>query len=314
MKHFIAVFSSFVLAAQSLLAVIVYNTSNADASVDYGGAANDAQLSVVSVGVSGSAVYLGNGWFITANHVSVNLGTRVYQNGLYAVVDVLNSELYSYNDYSADLKMFHVANVEDLTYLKSVKVDASALTSVSVSRWNIFGKFSYGSELLLVGAGYGRASDDDLAATSVPGSYLTAGVHSGTITLLSKSQTMYDAYSNPLPYTYLMSMAESSAGRAQALMADSGAGMFYQKNGDWYLLATVASVDSVASQTCSTFGAYTTSSADYSAYSRTFGINLAEFSGKINEIAATPVDVPEPLASAAVLALAALAAAVFRRR
>ena len=314
MKNILAIFSAAFFAAHCALAVIVYGVSNAGASVDYGGSANAAQLSVVSVGGSGSAVYLGNGWFITANHVSVGIGTKVYQNGLFAVVDMVDSQLHSYNDYSADLKMFHVGDADDLAYLQPVKVDADILSSVSVSRWNIFGKFSYGSELLLVGAGYGRASDEDLSATVVEGSIAAAGVHSGTITLLSKTQKLYGADSEPVPYNFLMSMAESKTGRAQALLRDSGAGMFYYKDGDWYLLGTVVSVDSTESQTCSTFGAYTTSSADYSAYSRTFAIDLSEFSDKINEIAATGSEVPEPASAAAMLAAAALAAALALRR
>ncbi len=69
------------LAAASLLAanahaLVVYGESNSDAAVSYE-SPTGAEAAAVKFG-SASAVYLGGGWFITANHVN---GASVSQNG-----------------------------------------------------------------------------------------------------------------------------------------------------------------------------------------------------------------------------------------
>lgn len=100
-------------------ALIVFGKSNEEAQVDYS-KANAAQASVVSTSNDCSAVYLGNGWFLTANHVSVALNSQIKQNGNFATVDKIDNTLNK--TFGADLKLFHVGDTSALSDLQSVKL------------------------------------------------------------------------------------------------------------------------------------------------------------------------------------------------
>ena len=111
MKNLLFIFFIFFTFFKYANALIVYNQTNDDSRVKYDGSATNAELSVVNVNGC-SAVYLGNGWFITAKHVTTNIGSKVYQNGLYTTIDIVNNELNALNSWDADIKLFHVVDVD----------------------------------------------------------------------------------------------------------------------------------------------------------------------------------------------------------
>lgn len=170
-------FSAFFSTAAALFppaseAIIVYGESNGQAAADYASAENPALASVVAVSDS-SAVYLGNGWFLTANHVSISDSTFISQNGQYAKVSHVDNTLNS--SFGADLKLFYVDGLESFTSLASANIataDAySALTTVSFgaartgNAYNL--TYSEGTHLTLAGAGYGRSDSSALDAKTV---------------------------------------------------------------------------------------------------------------------------------------------------
>lgn len=128
-------------------AIITYGESNLSSEIDYKNPENPALTSVVSVHDS-SAVHLGNGWFLTANHVSANSSISISQNGQTAKISYVDNTLNS--SYGADLKLFYVEDYQSLTSLSSVSIapqDAYAslkTTSFGYSRTgNIITGYTY---------------------------------------------------------------------------------------------------------------------------------------------------------------------------
>lgn len=115
----ISIFAITSLFPFSSNAVITYGESNLSSEVDYQNPENSALTSVVAVSDS-SAVHLGNGWFLTANHVSVNSSISVSQNGETAKVSYVDNTLNS--SYGADLKLFYVEDYQSLTSLSTVGI------------------------------------------------------------------------------------------------------------------------------------------------------------------------------------------------
>lgn len=115
----ISIFAVASLFPFSSNAVITYGESNLLSEVDYQNPENTALTSVVAVSDS-SAVHLGNGWFLTANHVSLNSSVSVSQNGQTAKISYVDNTLNS--SYGADLKLFYVEDYQSLTSLSSVSI------------------------------------------------------------------------------------------------------------------------------------------------------------------------------------------------
>lgn len=65
-------------------------------------------------------MHLGNGWFLTANHVSANSSISISQNGQTAKISYVDNTLNS--SYGADLKLFYVEDYQSLTSLSSVSI------------------------------------------------------------------------------------------------------------------------------------------------------------------------------------------------
>lgn len=300
---------------QSANALIVYNKSNSDAQVKYNGTATTAELSVVNVG-NCSAVYLGNGWFITANHVPTDIGSEVSQNGQSTTIDAINNELNALNSWNADLKMFHVADAENLLSLQSVKISTEAINSLKNTGWNRtwYGTYNlvYGSEITLVGAGYGRTESSSLTDSTVGYASSTRNVvRSGTAPLMNNEQYLNKSETETIAYPFLHTIAEAKDGRTNALTGDSGGGMFFEYEGDWCLVGIITNVSPANANATTTFASLDYSN-DFSETSRTFGIRLDAFAEKINEIIATPV--PESAETAVVVGLFALIFMRFRGR
>ena len=115
----ISIFALTLLLPFSSNAIITYGESNLSSEIDYKNPENSALTSVVSVHDS-SAVHLGNGWFLTANHISANSSISISQNGQTAKISYVDNTLNS--SYGADLKLFYVEDYQSLTSLSSVSI------------------------------------------------------------------------------------------------------------------------------------------------------------------------------------------------
>ena len=164
----ISIFAITSLFPFSSNAVITYGESNLSSEVDYQNPENSALTSVVAVSDS-SAVHLGNGWFLTANHVSVNSSISVSQNGETAKVSYVDNTLNS--SYGADLKLFYVEDYQSLTSLSSVGIASqNAYASLETTTFgysrtgNIITGYTYdltyerGTLITIAGAGFAETT------------------------------------------------------------------------------------------------------------------------------------------------------------
>lgn len=314
------------LAAASLLAanahaLVVYGESNSDAAVSYE-SPTGAEAAAVKFG-SASAVYLGGGWFITANHVN---GASVSQNGHSAAVSYFDDTLYS--SYGVDLKLFYVKPelLSAWDCLAPAALSASAYSSMKPSSYeysyNFFTKkysiksYTKGDYLTLVGAGVGRDESSALGASDVS---------TGGSRILRSGEASYflDTSSGGVPY--IITMPEEIAGSAQAVDGDSGGGLFYDGGGGYCLVGVLASVSPSISHVY--FNSYSNVSLVYDEHgnsslggevqnrSLAFAVSLAPYIGEIGAIIATdPLAVPEAADFARVAGLCALLLAGLRRR
>ena len=321
-------FSAFFSAAAALFpsaseAIIVYGESNGQAAADYASAENPALASVVAVSDS-SAVYLGNGWFLTSNHVSISDSTFISQNGQCAKVSHVDNTLNS--SFGADLKLFYVDGLESFTSLASANIataDAySALTTVSFgaartgNAYNL--TYSEGTHLTLAGAGYGRSDSSALDAKTVASDGIKGTVRSGESSLF--------AMQNLNGVKTLITMAEATPGSAQAQSGDSGGGMFAQFENEWYLVGTITGVSPNISTSTAIFGSYGDASLTYGSdgtpngvdtsalleNSLTIATSLEDYAETISSIIATN-PIPEPLESAILSGAGAFALAIAAR-
>lgn len=317
-----AITASFPLSSE---AVIAYGESNSQAAVDYDSPQNSALASVVAVSDS-SAVYLGNGWFLTANHVSVNESTRISQNGQSAKVSHVDNTLNS--SFGADLKLFYVDGLDSFGSLTSVSVaPADAYSALSPTSFGASGNqisgynltYAAGTYLTLAGAGYGRSESSALDAETVASDGIKGVVRSGQSSLLAE-QNLNGAKS-------LITMAETKTGSAQAQSGDSGGGMFVQFENEWYLVGTITGVSPSISTSTAVFGSYGEASLTYGSDGRpsgvdtsalfensmTIAISLEDYADTISSIIASN-PIPEPLETAVSFGAAALALAIAARR
>lgn len=322
----ISIFAVASLFPFSSNAVITYGESNLLSEVDYQNPENPALTSVVSVHDS-SAVHLGNGWFLTANHVSANSSISISQNGQTAKISYVDNTLNS--SYGADLKLFYVEDYQSLTSLSSVSIapqDAYASLETTTfgysSTENIITGYTYerGTLITIAGAGFGRDDSAAIDAETVSSNRLRGTVHAGESSLFT-TQTIDG-------FNYLITMAETEKGSAQALTGDSGGGMFVYFEDEWYIVGTITSVYPSISTSTAIFGSYDEAitygpdgrptGIDPSALydnSLTLALNLGEYADTINAIIAT-TPVPEPAETAFLAALSVIAAiaAVKRKR
>lgn len=328
-RTFFALFcAAAILIQPTLRAVITYGENNEQAEVDYASSENPALASVVAVS-DASAVYLGNGWFLTANHVAVNASTVISQNGQSAKVSHVDNTLNS--SFGADLKLFYVDELDSFASLASANIATSAVysslssTSFGYSRaGNLITGYTYnltyseGTYLTLAGAGYGRSASSALDAETVASDGIKGTVHSGESSLL--------AVQNSNGTKTLITMAETKDGSAQAQNGDSGGGMFVQFENEWYIVGTITGVSPSISTSTAVFGSYGEASLTYGSNgipngvdtsallenSLTMAASLEDYAETISSIIAT-TPIPEPLETAILFCAAAFALAVVAR-
>ncbi|MBR4598280.1 MAG: PEP-CTERM sorting domain-containing protein [Opitutales bacterium] len=323
--HFFLQIACAFLAAGNARAIITYGESNDDAKILYDGSATAAELSVVSCN-SASAVYLGGGWFITANHVGAAENMNIYQNGASAKISAVNNSLYE--NYGADLTLFYCADVSNLEYLAAANLSADIYSSISSAKFGY--KTTYpggvktytptctkGTYLTLVGAGYGRSPASRLDDAHVAGDGAVGTMRSGEASVFA-----HTADENGVGQ--IITIPEYAVeGSAQALIGDSGGGLFYEDaQGTFYLAGIMAGVAPSAYGV--DFNSYenialnfspsgTPTGIDYSgvlAKSYTLSVNLSDYIPDIQAI----ISVPEPSNIALLLGIFAAAFLILRRK
>lgn len=294
--------------ALSANALVVYGKTNADAAVNYSDEnAGSFLYSVVKVGGNGtgSANYLGNGWFLTADHVSVGVGTLISQNGKSAKVSSVNTVLKT--KYGVDLELFHCDDVSALTYLTSAKLlAADAFPTLSKPLGVESSIDSAGTQITYVGAGHGRSTSSDRNLTSATATASgSCVVRTGTAEIILPSNALENSATN-----YFATWATQTAGSTQASRGDSGGGAFANIGGVDYLIGVMTNVRNfVGDKNPSNiyFGERDLSKQDYSL---TLSVNLQDYVGTIESIIAAP----EPSAFAWFAGTFALFLAGTRRR
>lgn len=269
----ISIFALTSLFPFSSNAIITYGESNLSSEIDYKNPENTALTSVVAVSDS-SAVYLGNGWFLTANHVSVNSSISISQNGQTAKISYVDNTLNS--SYGADLKLFYVEDYQSLTSLSSVSIGSkNAYASLETTTFgysstgNIITGYTYerGTLITIAGTGFGRDDSAAIGAETVSSNGLRGTVHAGESSLFM-TQTIDG-------FNYLITMAETEKGSAQALTGDSGGGMFVYFEDEWYIVGTITSVYPSISTSTAIFGSYDEAKLTYGSDGRPTGIYSA---------------------------------------
>lgn len=282
-------------------AVVFWNLDNAANQTDPGTGVFWASVAKIydpsNNAMSGSAVYLGNGYLLTANHVYVGPG---FDTNDYSRVSFDNINSYpidpAYGNYGIQVAPGVDMKVIKLT-LNPAGVNAVTLLASPVEQI---------APATLVGWGKGRDPSVPLASTNVAwGTDATAEKRWG----LNEPK-----FVGSNPYDYIGTIAGASGpgfvpgglGDAEASVAlyDSGAGLFQEITNSWYLIGIATSTEDVGST-------------DYGVDSSTAaGRGDADYFARISsyhdEITAL---VPEPSSfSLLVFASAALAVFTLRRR
>jgi autotransporter-associated beta strand protein len=256
----------FIIAAAALLidaapvfAVLIPGSSgNTSAPPDDPGFANIT----ASPTTGASVTYLGNGWCITAGHVTV--GTTMFSNVTingkpFQVTQVVSSPFGS-----ADLKMFQISGDPGLAPLSVASTDPGAGTQVTMIG-NGFGAASQLYWNVAVPTGWSTVNPGTWTSTSgggtvtqipannywsglgvTPGTYQASGFNfdaghairwgqnyiSGTGATFNSTQSFYTIFNDP-QYSSGQSTLSSEG---QAVNGDSGGGVFYKDGAGWHLL------------------------------------------------------------------------------
>jgi Dockerin type I domain len=239
--------------------------------------ANDPGFANVGIRGSGSAVYLGDGWVLTADHVGD--GSTLFQNVWYnevpgSAVQLTNPTGAGFTTYS-DLLMY---KIEDPPDLPSISISS---TAPSVG-WNV----------TMIGNGRDRNGSEaywttSWAPASPPGAYAgyiwasTNDIRWGTsLVSMTSAAEGIGAYSETAFATSFL--PGSTPYEAQGTPGDSGGGVFHQNptTGAWSLAGIMFSASSLPGQP---WGATAYGDATYSA-------DLSVYRSEIDHIMALPGD------------------------
>jgi len=235
------VLAVFGIMAQSVQAIILFGLDNAANQTDPGtGVHFDAVAKVYNISggtTRGSAIHLGNGYMLTADHVATTTGQSFTFNGIDA--------------YTLDTGFTptQVAAGVDLKVFRLTTVPIVSAVSLSM-----------GGELVapatMVGWGLGRNPDDLPEWTTVRwGDHTTVAKRWGLNEPKGTGMIAYGVYD----YEAIITLAGTGAGSPAGLGAsegaatryDSGSGLFQYIGGQWHLIGVAATVQTIDS---STFG------------------------------------------------------------
>jgi hypothetical protein len=262
---------------------------NTNAPADDPGWANVGQILMPGRGPS-SVTYLGNDWFITANHVwQLDNPTGVVANASTYAVDTSSWQRLSYAGIDADLAMFRVTT--PVTGLPALTLSPSLVTN--------------GSSVTMIGNGFDRASSLTYWDTTWQVTNSTAGVYSGFYWAASTGTKRWgqnstdgaswvdDGYGTSYVFSTTFD-ANGGANEAQGAVYDSGGGVFFKDGSTWELAGLMLTIDEAPGQPLA--------SAVYG--NATYTADLALYHDQITAIMAIPE--PAGIALAGVAALCAL--------
>ncbi len=238
--------TGLVLLAASVLparALVLWNLDNSANQTDPGtGAPWGAVAKVVNSSgslLSGSAVYLGDGYLLTANHVTMDL--------TYSFVTFDEVEFFAidpaYND-GARTYGKQVATGVDMAVFKLTSIPASATAATLLPT-----AIEQIAPATLVGWGVGRSGGSPLESTNaVWGAADTSKKRWGVNTPKAVGTD---------PYDYVITIAGATGpdfdpdglGNAEAgvTLYDSGSGLFQEIGGNWYLIGITTTTEDVGS-------------------------------------------------------------------
>ncbi|MDF3130909.1 trypsin-like serine protease [Kiritimatiellaeota bacterium B1221] len=188
--------------------------SNTSAPVD------DQGWSYMGVYNTGGAVYLGNGWFITAGHLGTGAGTVNYDGSSYAIDGSSWVTLQNPDTSNVDSRLFQITTPGDLATTGAQIVDSA---------------LSLGDDLTMIG--YGR----DVSSVSTTGPWTK--YYESTTSNKKWGENTVDSFVSDYSgagYTSDTFQTVLTTGTAQALDKDSGGGVFvYDAATDSYQLAGI---------------------------------------------------------------------------
>lgn len=238
---------------------------------------------------SGSAVHLGGGYMLTANHVSLSQGYVSFDGTTTIQI--------------AGGSAAQVTSGTDVIDLKVFKLTANPGTAGV----NLFPEVAKGLEASFGaathigwGVGHNPADTDNPWAW---GNSSTSEKRWGTNVFTAATMV---SYTSGLDYNFeaLVTELDSDSGpnEAAATLFDSGSGLFVKDGGDnWFLAGTIVTVSTSGS---STF-------ADDGSQDLNFSVRIAEYADEIQSLMLDPIPVPE---ASAVIVLCLIGAGLALRR
>ena len=245
--------SALLLAAGLAPAVIISGGNgavNTTAPSDDPGWSNVGSIRAGNGGSSrAGAVYLGDKWFVTANHIyaldnptGVVVGASCYTVDSNSWTRLQNTQFPNAGT-DTDLMLFQV---KERPVLPSLRIRSSQI--------------SFGANVIMIGNGYDRQSDLVYWNSSWLVTNATSGVYSGYLWNTSSAilrwgtnRVSASAQNNWLNYGYgnvraFQTTFDGNRGsnECQAAQYDSGGGAFYKNSGNWELAGIMLSVDQPA--------------------------------------------------------------------
>jgi len=307
----IAALAALVLMAGAASGMVFWNLDNSANQSDPVTGVPWGSIAAVSNSTgslrSGSAIYLGDGYMLTANHVTMD--------GTYASVTFNGSDFFAIDDTfksgsrtaGKQVASGQVGVVLDMAVfkLKTIPGGVQSVTLLSTPTEEI-------ASATMVGWGVGRAAGEALEDTVVSwGNETTSAKRWGVNTPLDSLSIGYSGYS----FNAIRTVAGGSGasfdpeglGNAEtaATLLDSGSGLFQELGGTWYLIGLTNTVDQQGGGSTSTFEDDKTSGAG-----RGDGNYFTRISDYDTQILAT---IPEP-ATVALLGAALCMAQFIRGR
>lgn len=255
--------------------------------------------------IQGSAVYLGDGFMLTANHVTMNLQHSFVtfdQVEIFSIDPMFNDGVRSYGKQvgvGVDLAVFK---------LNSIPVNATGAVLMPAGGGETFGA---GAAATLVGWGVGRDPLSAPGANTVTwGDSSTAVKRWGLNAPRTAINISYNLASEAYNYGALVTYAGNTnslnpnnkglgANEAGATLYDSGSGLFQESDGQWRLIGITTAVQTSGS---TTFGADAVGGGDGNYF-----VRVASYEQDIMAI------VPEPT-TASLLVAGMLAIAILTKR
>ncbi len=252
MRKFLQFLLAVVLPVLPARAVIFYNLGNSSNITDPGtGVPWDSIAKVTDASgtaIKGSAIYLGNGYMLTANHVDVNTSTMKYVTfsgtTTYAIdTTYFGGEITKQVEEGLDLKVFKLTTNPDVTAVNLMTTASEQIANSTTIGWGVGRNESspLGSSSVTWG---GDGSAQKRWGINVPKgigdiTYSADGFDYDEETVITVSGGSGPSY-NP-----------DGVGNDEAGITayDSGSGLFQQISGTWYLIGVAVTTNQPAGTT-----------------------------------------------------------------